>query len=804
MFKKIIYLIIFLLCISYTVSFAATNLTKITYDGTEHVYDVRDVTLMLNNDKFEPKEGQMPPIILNERTLVPVREVFEYLGGTVDWINSERRVDICFDDTKISLWIDNYKATVNGKSIDLDVPAKIINDKTMVPVRFISEKANLLVGWDQETYTVDIKYQKANITNISFSNINGTNCMVVKADNKITGYKYFSLPKDENNDFRLVLDVENCKFVFDTTNAKFDSGMVSAIRFGNQGNDTNRIVIDLRNETDYVVAMSKDRKTLYYAMAEEFNIPGEEKETTDSNSNQQEDNTPEIKNNDNLNEEIKQSENIVVANSGDNKNEIIAEKSGENKSDVINGSGEKSVKENQASNEENSNEKDVQSSGEEKNNNSISENIIVDADNPDSLDDIKPFNEHDYEDVDDEEIEYETIIESIKYSTVSERIKIKYSGSISYDDMTLTNPNRIVIDIPDAKLDVSGPTEINIKNSVITSVRFSQYTKASVRIVIDLSTRGEYNIYKRSSELQVEVKESTYKNIKYKKNTSNSQITLQKVKISNLIFDQDEKKFRYTVKYNKDCDFGIGGLNPDDDFVKSISVEDGVITIIDSGNCTYAVRQSSENVVITIRKAVKESAKNNNSFDEEDTSGKKIILIDVGHGGSDPGACNGSAQEKTYNLNIALYLYEMLKERDDIIVFIDREDNDTYLNREDRVAFATNVNPHFIISIHNNSLENKSYSGTMVLYYNNETESDFGDVTSKECADIVLKELVSKLDTINRGDLHILSKTPCPSILCEVCFISNDAELERLKTKSFQKSAAEAMYNGIDKILKAM
>ena len=49
----------------------------------------------------------------------------------------------------------------------------------------------------------------------------------------------------------------------------------------------------------------------------------------------------------------------------------------------------------------------------------------------------------------------------------------------------------------------------------------------------------------------------------------------------------------------------------------------------------------------------------------------------------------------------------MLKEREDVEVFIDRKDNNTYLNREDRVAYATNINPDFIISIHNNSLENK-------------------------------------------------------------------------------------------------
>ena len=185
-----------------------------------------------------------------------------------------------------------------------------------------------------------------------------------------------------------------------------------------------------------------------------------------------------------------------------------------------------------------------------------------------------------------------------------------------------------------------------------------------------------------------------------------------------------------------------------------------------------------------------------------------MVIVDAGHGGSDPGACNGSAQEKVFNLNIALYLYDLLAERDDVEVYMSR-DSDIYLNREDRVAIATELDPDLIVSVHNNSLDNKSYSGTMVLYYNNDTESKYGDITSKECAQIVLEKLVEELETINRGvvnreDLHILSKTPCPSILCEISFISNDAELERLKTKSFQKNAAEAIYEGVVEILEIM
>ena len=808
MVKKIlIFILINILIISFSY---AKALTSITYDNAIHDYDVRDITLMLNNDKFEPSQGQMPPIILNDRTLVPVREVFEYLGGKVDWDGNERKVSVSFDDKTITLWIDKADALINDKQEVLDVPAKIINDKTMVPVRFISEKAGLQVSWDAETYTVDIKYQRANITNIRFATINGINCMIAFADSKITGYKYFSLVKGESEYYRLVLDIENCNFVFDTTNASFEEGMVASIRFGNQGNGTNRIVIDLRDETDYVVTMSKDRKALYFAMAQEFIVPGEEPEQQVTPAPVLEATptpafipTPVL--------EITPTPTFIPTPQEEIKlpSENESGEIKENTSNEVNSREEKSGEE-----PEIIDEKDLKSG----------ENIKIDGN--ESLDDIdiSEFTKHDYEDSFEEEPDYEVTIESIKYSTVSERIKIKYTGKISYDDMTLTNPNRVVIDIPDAKLDVSGPTEITIKNSIITGVRFSQYTKSSVRIVIDLSAKGDYSIYKRTSELQISVVESTYKNIKYKKNTSNSQITLQDVSLDDLKYYQNEKNYKYFIEYKEDkYDFGSGTMAPDDDNIKNISVDDGKITILDTGHKSYAIRQSGKNIIITVREKKEEEPyellESTISSESGENSGdditktvndkKKIIMIDVGHGGSDPGACNGDEQEKVYNLKIAQYLYDLLKEREDIEVYMDRKSNDTYLNREDRVAYATNLNPDFIVSIHNNSLENKSYSGTMVLYYNNDTESDFGDVTSKECADIIVSELISKLGTINRGvvnrgDLHILSKTPCPSVLCEVCFISNDAELERLKTKSFQENAAQAIYNGIDKILKAM
>ena len=795
MFKSKFIFICLLLMLIMSTAYAG-SITTIRYDGADHKYTARDVSLVLNGDEFVPKEGQMPPIILNSRTLVPVREVFEELGGEVNWDSNDRRVDVSFDDKTISLWIDNTNAKVNGNTIALDVPAKIVNNKTMVPVRFISEQGGLVVEWNAELYQVSIHYQKANITNVALTRINGISCMVITASSKITGYKYTSLPKDENNDFRIFIDIENCDFKFDTTNKRFEGGILKAIRFGHQGNNVNRIVLDLVDETDYVVAMSKDRLKLYYALSQEFVIPGEEQ-----TENKEDNNTV-------VEPEQKEEEIITVEESGEN---IIVSGDETPKTPTV----EENPKEEVApsGNDENASNdvttQDSGDSGEEQEEEKIP--IYIQEEEP----------EETYEDID-----YDVIIKSIKYSTVSKRVKISYEGSIEYEDEIQTNPNRLVLDIKSAKLDSLGPTEINIKNSIITAIRFSQYTKDSVRIVLDLNARGEHKIYLKSSEIQIDVKESTYKNIKYKKNSSNSQITLLNADVDSLQFRQDKETFRYYITYNENkSDFGSGVYNINDKFVKSITVLDGKITVLDCGNMVYAERQSGKNVIITIREEEKvkekeakiEEIKNSNldpSGDSEDKPLddrlKKRILIDVGHGGADPGACNGDEQEKKYNVKIAQYLYDLLKDREDLIVDINRtEDNDRYFTVQTRLQYALDFNPDFIISIHINSIANKNYTGTMVLYSNNDNESDYGDITSKECAQIVVNELSKALDTVNRGvvernDLHILRDTPCPSVLCEVCFISNDAELERLKTKSFQKKAAQAMYNGIEKILKEM
>ncbi len=101
-----------------------------------------------------------PPVIVNDRTLVPVREIFEALGASVDWNGATQEVTATKDSKKVKLRIgSNTMIIENGQTYaekELDVPAQLINDKTMVPVRAISEAFDCHVDWDEEKQTVKI------------------------------------------------------------------------------------------------------------------------------------------------------------------------------------------------------------------------------------------------------------------------------------------------------------------------------------------------------------------------------------------------------------------------------------------------------------------------------------------------------------------------------------------------------------------------------------------------------------------------------------------------------------------------
>jgi hypothetical protein len=126
------------------------------------------IVLQIGNSMFTVNGGSVtldsPPVIMNGRTLVPIRAIIEALGGTVGWDGTARKATVTLGSATIELWIGKNAARVNGANIPIDaanakVVPEIINGRTMLPLRFVSENLGCSVVWADATKTITITYQ---------------------------------------------------------------------------------------------------------------------------------------------------------------------------------------------------------------------------------------------------------------------------------------------------------------------------------------------------------------------------------------------------------------------------------------------------------------------------------------------------------------------------------------------------------------------------------------------------------------------------------------------------------------------
>ncbi len=127
----------------------------LVYDGKVHNYEAEEIKIKIDGQYIE-QFGNMIPVILDGRTLVPLRSVFETLGAEVSWDSSKREASVEYEGKKAVVSIDEKEGFVDGKSFIMDVPAKIINDSTMIPIRAIAEGLGLFVGWNNSSREVSI------------------------------------------------------------------------------------------------------------------------------------------------------------------------------------------------------------------------------------------------------------------------------------------------------------------------------------------------------------------------------------------------------------------------------------------------------------------------------------------------------------------------------------------------------------------------------------------------------------------------------------------------------------------------
>ncbi len=114
------------------------------------------ITIKVDGAEVDCAQYGQLPVIVEGRTLVPLRSVFEALGATVEWNDAERCAEAVRGDVNISVKVDSTDMIVNGEVKVIDVPATIMSDRTMVPVRAIAEAFGCFVDWDNDSRSVVI------------------------------------------------------------------------------------------------------------------------------------------------------------------------------------------------------------------------------------------------------------------------------------------------------------------------------------------------------------------------------------------------------------------------------------------------------------------------------------------------------------------------------------------------------------------------------------------------------------------------------------------------------------------------
>lgn len=182
------------------------------------------------------------------------------------------------------------------------------------------------------------------------------------------------------------------------------------------------------------------------------------------------------------------------------------------------------------------------------------------------------------------------------------------------------------------------------------------------------------------------------------------------------------------------------------------------------------------------------------------------IVLDAGHGGSDPGkvGCN-DVLEKDINLAI-VYKLKTLFENKGFEVVLTRTDNKPLASESsknmkiedmrNRVALITETMPIMTISIHQNSFPDASISGPQVFFYDQSPEGEAIAATLQDTLNTIMDPPKPRMSKSN-NDYYILKKTPTPTVIVECGFLSNEKEAADLTTEAYQEKLARAIYTGV-------
>jgi flavodoxin len=156
--KKFLSVLLVLCCV-----FSLFSMTGCAAENTEAaaalsiILQIDNPMMTVNGTEKEIDSGRgTVPVVINDRTLVPVRAIVEEMGGSVSWNEDTQTAALYYNGDEIRLTIDSQTAYFKDEAHTLDVAPTVINDRTMLPIRFVAESFKFDVAWDEAQQLITI------------------------------------------------------------------------------------------------------------------------------------------------------------------------------------------------------------------------------------------------------------------------------------------------------------------------------------------------------------------------------------------------------------------------------------------------------------------------------------------------------------------------------------------------------------------------------------------------------------------------------------------------------------------------
>lgn len=399
---------------------------------------------------------------------------------------------------------------------------------------------------------------------------------------------------------------------------------------------------------------------------------------------------------------------------------------------------------------------------------------------------VSVFTQEDSRDEDEEISAPQTVIKEVEFSKKEDHDALSFtaSGKYTVSKMTLTNPDREVFDLKGAVLPDKGMSF----DGAFSRVRVGSHD-GYVRVVLEGDEPLRYIYADNDGVVNVKIYNK-------KKNFD--------------FLGEEQKRFVFpegaslsVSSEGNDVTMSVSGAETEnenikinDSLVSSAEVRGNSVTVKLKNTASFKIEKNQ--VILTPGKT--EDGKHNEV-------NKNLVVLDAGHGGSDPGSLGKDesgekvlAYEKDMNLKITLATADILRENG-VEVVLTRSD-DVYVGLAERAEIANDKNAALFVSIHNNSIPQPEYKGSMVLYYATSK-------TGKVLAENILDEMTRAAGTIDRGlrdgtNMAVIRRTDMPAVIVECGCLTNAEELANLMDEEFLEKLAEGIAAGIIKTMKSL